>query len=36
MTVTRADEGKQFRSLHEAPEAFVILLPMYGMAARQG
>jgi hypothetical protein len=21
MTVTRADEGKQFRSLHEAPEA---------------
>src|SRR5260370_13908448 len=24
MTVTRADKAKQFRSLHEAPEAFVI------------
>jgi 2-methylisocitrate lyase-like PEP mutase family enzyme len=34
MTVTRADKAKQFRSLHEAPEAFVIA--NVWDAARQG
>ena len=34
MTVTRADKAKQFRSLHEAPEAFVIANVWDGGSAR--
>ena len=34
MTLTRADKAKQFRSLHEAPEAFVIANVWDGGSAR--
>src|SRR3954471_10232691 len=34
MTVTQADKAKQFRSLHEAPEAFVIANVWDGGSAR--
>src|SRR6476661_1808260 len=34
MTVTQADRGRQFRSLHEAPEAFVIANVWDGGSAR--
>src|ERR1700730_16954865 len=34
MTATRADKAKQFRSLHEAPEAFVIANVWDGGSAR--
>ena len=34
MTLTRADKARQFRSLHEAPEAFVIANVWDGGSAR--
>ena len=34
MTVTRADKAKQFRALHEAPEAFVVANVWDGGSAR--
>src|ERR1700730_15420355 len=34
MTATRADKAKQFRSLHEAPEAFVVANVWDGGSAR--
>ena len=34
MTVTQADKAKQFRALHEAPDAFVIANVWDGGSAR--
>ena len=34
MTVTQSDKAKQFRALHEAPEAFVVANVWDGGSAR--